>query len=499
MPTSEQMIQFKYGLQSAYEGILEKDVNTIYFTTDKHRLFVGETEYTRPIQHGSNLPEGYLPPDSLFVKEVSTGRELYYSKDGLSWELISKLPATISGGVFGNNTSKKLGFSEAFKVPKVTVDDRGNITAIEDVSLTLPDPQEQVQVNISAETSGQGNAVTQITASGSNVTVVKGETFATKSEFDPVKATADAAMPKAGGEFTGAITVQAPAEDMNPATKQYSDEKLQEAKDYADGLLAANDAMLYKGTVGDGKSGATVTDFASLTDYKTGWTYRVITAGTYADVKCEIGDLIIAVADYADSFKPTDWTTAQTNIDGAVISDTGNTDGNIIIGAGGQKVKDSGIKASDVATKTELSGKVDTSTTVALTGAATASATPLTNGAVSIEVTELKGANVTGAVAEATHATNADKATSATTADAATKLAASQNIVLTGDATGTTTFDGSAEASIDVTVSHSAAADTATTAESATKATQDGDGKVIKDTYATKAEVQAVKLTWGTF
>lgn len=46
-----------------------------------------------------------------------------------------------------------------------------------------------------------------------------------------VKTTADAAMPKAGGAFTGAVTVQAPTEDMNPATKQYVDTKVTEAVD----------------------------------------------------------------------------------------------------------------------------------------------------------------------------------------------------------------------------------------------------------------------------
>ena len=43
---------------------------------------------------------------------------------------------------------------------------------------------------------------------------------------EAAQATADAAMPKAGGAFTGAITVQAPTADMNPATKQYVDEAL---------------------------------------------------------------------------------------------------------------------------------------------------------------------------------------------------------------------------------------------------------------------------------
>ena len=37
------------------------------------------------------------------------------------------------------------------------------------------------------------------------------------------------------------------------------------------------------------------------------------------------------------------------------------------------------------------------------------------------------------------------------------------------------------------------------TVAAATKATQDGAGQVIADTYATKSEVTAATLTWGTF
>lgn len=38
--------------------------------------------------------------------------------------------------------------------------------------------------------------------------------------------TANAAMPKTGGDFTGAITIQAPTENMNPATKKYVDDAI---------------------------------------------------------------------------------------------------------------------------------------------------------------------------------------------------------------------------------------------------------------------------------
>lgn len=43
---------------------------------------------------------------------------------------------------------------------------------------------------------------------------------------------ADNAMPKAGGAFTGAITVQAPTVEMNPATKQYVDTAINAVKQF---------------------------------------------------------------------------------------------------------------------------------------------------------------------------------------------------------------------------------------------------------------------------
>lgn len=87
--------------------------------------------------------------------------------------------------------------------------------------------------------------------------------------------------------------------------------------------IAASDAMIFKGTLG---TGGTVT--ALPTTYKTGWTYRVITAGTYAGNVCEIGDLVIALVDRNGSGNVnTDWTVAQTNVDGALTTAGGTVNG----------------------------------------------------------------------------------------------------------------------------------------------------------------------------
>lgn len=101
-------------------------------------------------------------------------------------------------------------------------------------------------------------------------------------------------------------------------------------KTYIDALLGANDAMVFKGTLG---TGGTITSLP--TTYSAGWTYRVITAGTYAGVVCEVGDLIIAVVDRSGSGNVnSDWTVAQTNIDGAVITTRTLTAGNGLTGGG---------------------------------------------------------------------------------------------------------------------------------------------------------------------
>lgn len=78
------------------------------------------------------------------------------------------------------------------------------------------------------------------------------------------------------------------------------------------------DAMRFKGTIG---TGGTVTSLPS--SHKQGDTYRVITAGTYAGQTCEIGDLIIALG--TSGTTASDWTVAQTNIDGAITSISGTT------------------------------------------------------------------------------------------------------------------------------------------------------------------------------
>lgn len=85
--------------------------------------------------------------------------------------------------------------------------------------------------------------------------------------------------------------------------------------------FAANDAMRFKGTIGLTSANNYIingieAEFPSKTA-EVGDTYRVVTAGRYAGVQCEVGDLLICIK--ADSTgKTTAWAVAQTNINGQI-------------------------------------------------------------------------------------------------------------------------------------------------------------------------------------
>lgn len=110
-------------------------------------------------------------------------------------------------------------------------------------------------------------------------------------------------------------------------------------KSYVDGLIA-NITSCAPGIVG--------TDTPLPTaDYKAGQTFRVADAGTYAGNKCEVGDLIIVVADYnADTASNNDFMVVQANVDGAVTSSVDSaTVGEIVVfdAVTGKVIKGSGV------------------------------------------------------------------------------------------------------------------------------------------------------------
>lgn len=147
--------------------------------------------------------------------------------------------------------------------------------------------------------------------------------------------------------FTGAVTVQAPTENANPATKKYVDDQITAG-------FAANDAMVFKGVLNkDATATATVLKNVPASGYSAGWTYRVAKEGTYAGVACEVGDMVIAVTDAATNQTAVNnahWNVIQVNIDGAVVSSSTSSTNNAIArfdGESGRIIQNSGVTIDD--------------------------------------------------------------------------------------------------------------------------------------------------------
>ena len=111
MPTVNSDVHMMSGLQSAYDSMQSHDTNTLYFCTDSQRYFIGDVEYSRPVQYGTSLPSTYLPPNSLFYN--TNTRQLFFSKDGASWQVISSIPSINGVELNGDLTSSDLDLEPA--------------------------------------------------------------------------------------------------------------------------------------------------------------------------------------------------------------------------------------------------------------------------------------------------------------------------------------------------------------------------------------------------
>ena len=138
--------------------------------------------------------------------------------------------------------------------------------------------------------------------------------------------------------FTGTPT--APTANAGTNTTQIATTAF--VKTEINNVLAASDAMVYKGTLG---TGGTITSLPAT--HSVGDTYKVITAGTWAGAKCEIGDMVICITN-GTAAADAHWTVVQSNLDGAVTGPTSSVTNRVAIfdGTTGKVIKDSGFTIS---------------------------------------------------------------------------------------------------------------------------------------------------------
>lgn len=102
------------------------------------------------------------------------------------------------------------------------------------------------------------------------------------------------------------------------------------------GSTPTKGALIFKGTLGISDDGATV---LALPDaHEEGWTYLVVTAGTYAGQLCEEGDFVICVSS-GETASDLDWTVVQGNTFSTLPTPTTLDEGKIIsVGADGNYI-----------------------------------------------------------------------------------------------------------------------------------------------------------------
>ena len=466
MPSANAKINFKAGLQSSFDK-LTKDLNTVYFITDTQRFFVGETEYSRPVSYGSSLPTGYLPPNSLFVLEGTGTRDLFFSKDGASWEPIAHVNEAVLNSddkTIGVITAKAYG--SATKVPVITVDSKGAITAIEEKSIAFP---AETSITIGAAT-GSGNVIGSLTANGHTITpsmvnavVANGAiTAATKNSL--VKYDAKGLVTSgvaAGTAATKDVATEAISTSANDNLVTGS-----QVKTYVDSAVAGlAGAMHFVGVSTTDPKGATGATVSGHTKWSAGdvviygnkefvldkaenkaanW-HELGDESIYA-VKGSIVNADIAANAAIDQSKING---LGASLDGKVDKVTDAVNGNFVVFGANGAVVDSGKKAADFATAssvTQLTGRVEAAETDIDNLQAVTIAGKALSGAITIGANDLSDVTITAPAAGQGLVYDAAKKVWKNSAITASSVAWTgvtgrpTSIALSGDVTGSVTL-----------------------------------------------------------
>lgn len=203
----------------------------------------------------------------------------------------------------GSNTTITPGQSGAntFKVPALTIDEAGHVTAVSESTVTMESFSTNNQTITVTNTGGSqitfgANAAIDISG-GSNIDIQADNnnntiTISNTYSYSHPTHTAHSAT---GGVSGTTATIPVITNDGLGHVSALTSNTLEfvSAPTSSNKVITENDisgivgAMVYKGTV-DG------THPLPTTGVQAGWTYVVAAAGTYASTACEVGDMIIA-------------------------------------------------------------------------------------------------------------------------------------------------------------------------------------------------------------
>ena len=437
MPSLNGAFKVQYGLQAGYNGIAEKNANTLYFCTDSQRVFIGDIEITRPVQFGTDLPGTFAPPNSFFYD--TDAHILYFSEDGTEWTNCANLYThpTFSAVTVGPSAGADVAPGGSIQIPRIVTNANGHVTSGETFTFNLP--------NYTFTQTGSGNAVTNVSTSVSGndttVTITKGSTFVTPTELDAAvgKITSFGIDSNDGAGYaslealkkahpTGEIgifylVVSSDGEENNGFLEYFwTGESYELAGKFGDvdHSTLATKAELTTGLANKVDKTTTVNGQALSSNVN----ITTITGNAGSATKLQTARTINGVE--FDGTENITIPVGATNLDGLTdVTITTAANGQAIIYNGTQWVNRALTKAdvglsnvdntADASKNVASAGKLTTARTIAISGAVTGTATSFDGSKnITINTTAVDGTKVTGSVPNATNATNATNASRAT-------------------------------------------------------------------------------------
>lgn len=287
---------------------------------------------------------GELEGDNIISVARGTGQN--YKK----YTLTHAQPQTSPVGSYGGVTN-----ASSVNVPSITVDAYGHVTAASNVSL------DATKVKASAIGNDDSHHYSIIGVNGTDIQNPQYfvNTYIDKDgaiyENDQALSAKYAAKQTANASNTGTVklsdAIDGGAVTVNDVTTYLDVNKgtaatpyavklaIDEAKSYASGLFASNDALVFIGTIN--KDGVFISHNNALLPgiknnettisqiaYKAGYTAKLtnsgdLTIGTDANAvtfPVEVGDILVCVSDYNTTVKGSDFTVIQGNLDGTLTS-----------------------------------------------------------------------------------------------------------------------------------------------------------------------------------
>lgn len=210
--------------------------------------------------------------------------------------------STVTKGSYGPSTDVNVTNGGNFKVPYVSIDEAGHITGASTKTITLPTTSDTkvTQYNFTQNSdlrvilsnSATGNEETATVNKSNNLTYNPSTNILNTGNLvlsDDLSVGGDVDITGAldvTGDVTFIKTPNAPT-----AAAGSNDTKLATTAFVTGALSSLVGPMRFIGTLG---AGGTATALASASANNEGYTYKVITEGTYLDVTVKVGDLVIS-------------------------------------------------------------------------------------------------------------------------------------------------------------------------------------------------------------